>query len=77
MTGGRGADTRAARFCITSTECKLRRDFLADVASARLSANSTEDQSATAASTARGARDEGRTVVWPLSRAALSSTMKS
>ena len=36
MTGGRGADTRAARFCITSTECKLRRDFLADVASARL-----------------------------------------
>jgi acyl-coenzyme A synthetase/AMP-(fatty) acid ligase len=36
MTGGCGADTQAARFCITSTECKLWRDFLADVASARL-----------------------------------------
>ncbi len=37
MTGWHGADTRDARFCITSTECKLRRDFLADVASARIS----------------------------------------
>ncbi len=35
MTGERGADTLAARLCITSTECRLRRDFLADVASAR------------------------------------------
>lgn len=29
-------DTRAARFCITATECKSGRDFLADVAAARL-----------------------------------------
>ena len=36
MSGARAADTHAARFCITPTGCRLKREFLADVASARV-----------------------------------------